>query len=225
MIKNLGLLAKRPDVSVEYFHWHWRAVHGPLALRITAIRRYVQHHRLRDRVDGFPRLPQEGVAEVWVDDVPSAAGLSHNPEFTAHAGPDEANFMNRSASLGLKCEEQVLLAGPPIPADDPGVSVLLFLHPPGSGDDDFPDHLEVTVRDAAVDLPGLRRLCVARPIAELPRNAPYAAVVELGFPGIAAFDRGWASPGGAALRRSLAELADLDRSAGTVGEEYRLVWD
>src|ERR1700712_3084958 len=96
MIKNMGLLARREDVSVELFHWHWREVHGPLALRISAMRRYVQSHRLRDGVGGLPRLSQEGIAEVWVDDIAAATGLSTNPEFTDHAGPDEVNFMDRN---------------------------------------------------------------------------------------------------------------------------------
>ncbi len=224
MIKSLALLSKRADVSVEYFHWHWREVHGPLALRIEALRRYVQNHRLRDSVGGFPRLPQEGIAEVWLDDAAAAAALATNPQFVEHAGPDELNFMDREASRSMKCEEEVLLAGPAIAAGDPGIKTMLFL----ARDERGPDRLDRCLTDDLGELcgalPRLRRLTVSRPLSGLPETSPYAALVELSWPGIAAYDRGWAGPAGTALRRAVAESVDLDASAAVLVEEYRLIW-
>jgi hypothetical protein len=223
VIKALSLLAKRADISVEQFHWHWREVHGPLALHISALRRYVQGHRLRDSVSGFPRLHQEGIVEVWLDDLAAAEGLGTNPEFTDYAGPDEPNFMDREQSLGLRCEERVLIPGPPIRSDDPGVKALLFLNARPGERERLDTWLDAKLTTAAGQLPGLRRLAAARPVPSDP-VPPYAAVVELSWPDIAAYDRGWASEAGAALRDSLATVADVPASAATVVEEYRLIW-
>lgn len=224
MIKSMSLMARRPDISVEQFHWHWREVHGQLALHITAIRRYVQSHRLRDTISGLPRLSQDGIAEVWVDDLSTADGLATNPDFTNFAGPDELNFMDRERSIGLKCQERVIIPGPPIRDDDPGVKAMLFLAARSGEPGRLDDWLDRRLGPQAGELAGLRRLSVARPVPEEPAAAPYAAVVELCWPDVAAYDRGWASQAGAALRSRLADSADIDRSAGMLVEEYRLVW-
>ena len=36
--------------------------------------------RLRDSISGLPRLSQDGIAEVWVDDLTTADALATNPE-------------------------------------------------------------------------------------------------------------------------------------------------
>jgi hypothetical protein len=222
MIKNFGLLARRADVSVEYFHWHWREVHGPLALRITAVRRYVQSHRLRAGVTGFPTLHQEGVAEVWVDDLAAALGLATNPEFTDHAGPDEAYFLDRNRSLGMKCEERVLLDGPPVGLDDSGVKALLFVTALTDGSERLNAWLEDQLLPVAGSLPAVRRIVVDRPVPGAPVRAPYSAVIELCWPNIAAYDRGWSSRAGTDLLHALGAVADLPASAATLVEEHRL---
>jgi hypothetical protein len=224
MIKNMGLLAKRADVSVELFHSHWRDVHGPLALRISAIRRYVQSHRLRDGVGGLPRLPQEGIAEVWVDDLATAIGLSENPEFTRDARPDEAIFMDRSSSAGMKCEERVVIPGPSVDPGDPGVKAFLFLTARHDQEDRLARWLSDDLESCAEALPAVRRLSVDRQVADAPRRAPYAAAVEISWPDIASYDRAWSSAAATDLRRSLDDVVDLPASAGTLVEEYRLKW-
>jgi len=39
MIKSFGLLPKKPGLSDEQFHRHWREIHAPLALRLPGLRR------------------------------------------------------------------------------------------------------------------------------------------------------------------------------------------
>jgi uncharacterized protein (TIGR02118 family) len=223
MIKSMSLLERRPDISAEQFHSHWREVHGQLALRITAIRRYVQSHRLRDTITGIPRLSQEGIAEVWLDDIATANALATNPDFTNYAGPDELNFMDRSRSVGLTCHERVIIPGPPLRRDDAGVKVMLFLAARPGADGILEGWLDTRLGPMAGALPGLRRLSLAQPVpADVP--ACYAAVAELSWPDIAGYDRGWASQAAGSLRQSLAEVTDLANSAGMLVEEYRLVW-
>jgi len=81
MVKAFALLPKKPGISDEQFHNHWRGVHAQLALRITSLRRYVQSHRLPQPVPGFPTPPYEGVAEVWFDDLGAAQRMRESPEY------------------------------------------------------------------------------------------------------------------------------------------------
>jgi uncharacterized protein (TIGR02118 family) len=44
MIKMLGLLTRKPHLTHEQFVDHWLNIHGPLALAVPGVRRYVQSH-------------------------------------------------------------------------------------------------------------------------------------------------------------------------------------
>jgi uncharacterized protein (TIGR02118 family) len=44
MIKMVGLLTRKPHLTHEQFVDHWLNVHGPLALAVPGVRRYVQSH-------------------------------------------------------------------------------------------------------------------------------------------------------------------------------------
>ena len=69
MIKGIALVVPKAGISTDAFHRHWRETHGPLALRITSLRRYVQSHRKALAVPGFDNVPFGGVAEIWFDDL------------------------------------------------------------------------------------------------------------------------------------------------------------
>src|SRR5207247_2162376 len=71
VIKSLSLLTRKPGMTHEQFVRHWLEVHGPLALKVPGIRRYVQSHILEERTR--PDIPSsdveiDGVAELWYDD-------------------------------------------------------------------------------------------------------------------------------------------------------------
>src|SRR5919198_1683687 len=101
MIKVFALLPKKPGISDEQFHRHWRAVHAPLALRIASLRRYVQSHRLPQPVPGFSGSPYEGAAEVWFDDLQAASRMRESPEYLEGAFRDEPNFIDTSGLTRL----------------------------------------------------------------------------------------------------------------------------
>ena len=72
MIKSLGLLTRKEGMTHEEFVKHWYEVHGPLALAVPGIRRYVQSHITGTR--GRPDIPEtdveiDGIAELWYDDM------------------------------------------------------------------------------------------------------------------------------------------------------------
>jgi uncharacterized protein (TIGR02118 family) len=89
MIKLFGLIPKRTDITDERFHAHWASTHRDLALRISALRRYVQSHRVPVALPGLPSAPYEGIAEVWLDDVATALSLGEDLEYTENAKLDE----------------------------------------------------------------------------------------------------------------------------------------
>ena len=88
MIKGIALLVPKAGISTAAFHRHWRETHGPLALRITTLRRYVQSHRKPLAVPGFDQVPLGGVAEVWFDDLATLQDLpddAQGPRFVINA--------------------------------------------------------------------------------------------------------------------------------------------
>ena len=89
MVKTVGLLTKRRDLSSEEFHHHWREVHGPLVLKLPGVCQYVQCRPvpIHDQPPSF-----DGVAEVWYEDLGAVQRAFASP---AHAAvrADEANFM------------------------------------------------------------------------------------------------------------------------------------
>jgi len=62
MIKSLSLLTRRPEFSHEQFVKHWLEIHGPLALVVPGLRRYVQSHIIDERTR--PDIPATDVASM-----------------------------------------------------------------------------------------------------------------------------------------------------------------
>jgi uncharacterized protein (TIGR02118 family) len=73
MIIRSGLIRNRDGVDFAAFSEHWRRVHGPLALRVEAMRAYRQNHilaRLPAR-EGDRLHRVDGISQLWFDDVES----------------------------------------------------------------------------------------------------------------------------------------------------------
>ena len=109
MIKSLSLLTRRPELTHEQFVKHWLEIHGPLALAVPGLRRYVQSHILDERTR--PDIPEtevavDGVAETWFDDRAAMDRANASPEAKAlHA--DGALFIGRIKSFIT--EEKVIV--------------------------------------------------------------------------------------------------------------------
>ena len=83
MIKVLGLLTRKPHLTHEQFVEHWLNGHGPLALAVPGIRRYVQSHIIDTLTR--PDIPEtnvqvDGIAELWFDDMESFQRAAASPE-------------------------------------------------------------------------------------------------------------------------------------------------
>jgi uncharacterized protein (TIGR02118 family) len=104
MVKFLGLLTRRPSLSVEQFQQHWRDVHGPLVrAEFPAMRRYIQCHAIPETYLQTPPPAYDGVPEAWFDNLdvfPWGMVRRTGPERTSPAAEDSQNvFMQPIPSI------------------------------------------------------------------------------------------------------------------------------
>ncbi len=109
MIKVIGLLTRRPEITHEEFVRHWFDIHGPLAHAVPGVRRYVQSHIIGTRTR--PDIPEtdvevDGIAELWYDDQEAMARASATPEMK-RLTDDGALFIGRIKSYVVE-EKQII---------------------------------------------------------------------------------------------------------------------
>ena len=97
MIKVVGLLTRKPELTHAQFVDHWLNIHGPLAHAVPGVRRYVQSHIIGSR--SRPDIPEtaveiDGIAELWYDDEAALARAAVTPEMK-RLTDDGALFIGR----------------------------------------------------------------------------------------------------------------------------------
>ena len=197
MIKGIALVVPKADISTAAFHRHWRETHGPLALRITNLRRYVQSHRKPLAVPGFDNVPFGGVAEVWFDDLATLLDMPHNPQYMDGAQADEPNFIDTSKLKFLATREHVFIDDIDIKADTSLTKAIFLLRRrPDLSVAQFQEywingHAPQIPRDAGI----LRYVqCHQLPETYAAGEPAYDGVAELSFADDAAFLAYWTSP-------------------------------
>jgi uncharacterized protein (TIGR02118 family) len=97
MIKRISLLQRKAGMSVEAFNRHWFDIHGPLALSVPGVRRYIQNHihASSSRAD-IPdiNIDVDGIAELWWDDEAAMKVSTATPQAKALFA-DGALFIGR----------------------------------------------------------------------------------------------------------------------------------
>jgi hypothetical protein len=111
-IKMFGCIPRRPDISKQYFHDHWRHPHGTLGRRISTFRGYVQSHQIHSELLGPDQTRFEGCAEVWFDNVSDAATFPSEPIYMRDIIPDEPLFVDMPKLRFAFTHEEVLVSGP-----------------------------------------------------------------------------------------------------------------
>ena len=114
MIKSLGLLTRKPHLTHARFVDHWLNIHGPLALAVPGVRRYVQSHIVGTRTR--PDIPEtqidvDGIAEMWFDTAEDQQRAAASPEMKILTD-DGALFIGQIKSFVID-EKQII---PPPPA-------------------------------------------------------------------------------------------------------------
>lgn len=228
MIKGIALVVQKAGMPNDEFHRYWREVHGPIALRISALRRYVQSHRLATPVPGFEQVPYDGVAEVWFDTLEGLTGMPQNPEYVNGAQADEPNFIDTSKLAFLATEEKVIIEGPPVARDTKWVkAVFLLKRRPDLSVAQFQaywlnEHAPQIPRDMGV----LRYVqCHQIPSTYASGVPAYDGVAELSFADLASFMRYWTDP---KIQQIFGDDAPrfLDGANCTafLADEYRVRW-
>ena len=196
MLKSIGIVTIKPGMAEADFHRYWREVHGPLALRIKSLRRYVQSHRIAHAVPGFENCPYDGVAEGWWDDLATLQGMASNPEYVEGCLVDEPNFIDMDKLFFLATREHVVIEGPPLGRDAPVVKAICLLRRRADMTvAEFQDywrtsHAPQIPRDAGV----LRYVQCHQPPETYTEGTPrYDGVAELTFDDYTAFEKYWTS--------------------------------
>ena len=109
VIKMTILLRRKPGMSHQDFVAYHRDNHGPLFSSLeevqTNVRRYVQCHPVKDKLEGIPDFGIDGSTELWFDDLAGLAGVFASPHYLAVVRPDEEKFLDLAACEILVGEE------------------------------------------------------------------------------------------------------------------------
>ncbi|MBU6146941.1 MAG: EthD domain-containing protein [Actinomycetales bacterium] len=215
----VGLIAKRPDLTVEQMNAHWRGVHGPLVCAATPRLRpkYIQNHLRDTRVPGFPDSHYDGFAEVWFPGFDQIPGLEPGPVLTDAEQraeqafrDDERNFADPSnCSCAFVDEHSIVGERSPLP--EGGAKALLFLT---AGEPSAQGSSAVLLAERMPgELPGgwamlgvaIVGASVSPGVAAMGGVTGLDAVLEVALPSRAAFDAYW-SANGEGLIAALAAL-------------------
>jgi uncharacterized protein (TIGR02118 family) len=227
VIKLLACMAKRPDLTDAQFHAHWAGPHRELALRITTLRRYVQSHRVAGEVPGFSSAPFDGVAEVWLDDLATAAGVAEDPDYTEHAALDEPNFQDQDRHTVVLATEQVFGGGAPMREHEGTVKAILMLRRAGGlGPQAFAERVSALGPRFAELMSGARRVSAAVCVGDAYADGAepgFDAFLELSFDDVAAFERAWKA-GGRQLVDEVDGVVAHAASCAMLVDELRVIW-
>jgi len=91
-VKNIEFVKRRQDLALKTFRDYWRNTHGPLAAKISAIRRYEQNHLGDSGYQGDSAPPYDGLAITWFASTAEMRQGATTPEYAAIRA-DEANFV------------------------------------------------------------------------------------------------------------------------------------
>ena len=108
MIKLVSMLKRKPGLTPEEFHRHWREVHGPL-IRSTRsgsyVVRYEQNHRPLSDYGNKLVSDYDGVTVQWFRSMEDFHASIAEPDF-ADIQADVERFIDMSAMVWLLTEEE-----------------------------------------------------------------------------------------------------------------------
>ena len=228
MLNCIALAAKKPGLSDEDFHRHWRDVHAPLVKRIAAVRRYVQNHRKALAVPGFDDLPYRGIAELWIDDLAALQAFMDDPAYHTGARADEPNFVDMDKLEFITTREHVFIDEVKIERDTRLTkAVFLLRRKPGMSVAEFQDYW---ITGHAPQIPrdmGVLRYVQCHALAEnyAGGEPPYDGVAELWFADDDAFLAYWTSPRIIEIFSADApRFLDGANCVAFLAEENRVIW-
>lgn len=228
MIKGIALAKKKSGMDPSEFHRYWRQTHGPLALQMSKMRRYVQTHRTDDVFPGFESCSYDGLAEIWFDDLATLKDLPNDPEYQNGAQADEPNFVDMDSLKFIATTEKVFIEGPRIEKDTKCLkAVFLLTKKDGMAVNEFQDYW---VNGHAPQIPtdaGIMRYTQSHTLPETyaTDNPAYDGIAELSFADYAAFSSYWNSDRIQAIFAADAPIfLQAEKCTAFLAEDYRVRW-
>jgi hypothetical protein len=197
-IKTFVIISKKPGISEDEFHDHWRYPHATWGCRMTTLQGYVQAHRVAcDALSGI-ETAFDGVAEAWFVDEATAGAFRQEPVLEQYLKPDEPLFIEMESLAFVVTVEEVIdepavdAANPKFPASiwspwraPTSIKLLQFIAaeagPDWSHDDDL---------DLGRQLGALRHIRCRPSYPVHGDDPPFAGVRELQLPTMHEFRRG-----------------------------------
>ena len=113
MVRLTCLLRRKPGLTPEEFHEHWREVHGPLIVALQCgshVLRYEQHPRPLDDYSGDDDPGFDGVTVQWFADMDAYRAHMGEPDF-ADMWTDIESFLDTSKLHFVLTEHPRLVMG------------------------------------------------------------------------------------------------------------------
>jgi len=220
-VKVYAFIVKKPGLTDEQFHAHWRDPHGTLTTRLPYFRRYIQNHGIGSvpTLPGLAPTPYLGIPTVWVDRLSDLEAAGADPLY-APLDRDIDELYIRDQAAWLFTREFVRCASPADRAFVPVKAQVFVRQRPGIPD--FERHLAEFAKSVG-SLPGVIGLSAALPVDS--GDAPmFDGVVEVSFADQAQFEAAWGKDGPADALALLDSFADRAASRGFLAQEERVIW-
>jgi len=112
--KLVCMVKRRPGMTIDEFHRHWREVHSPLNCETPSIAqyfvRYERNHRARrDYEREGPDL--DGAAVEWYPSTKAFYDMIREPAYRDVIFPDEERFLDRDGLVWLLTENEETIIG------------------------------------------------------------------------------------------------------------------
>jgi uncharacterized protein (TIGR02118 family) len=115
ILRALWVVRRKPRMSVNAFHEHWRHRHAPLVPRTPSLVRYVQYHVV-PRLHELAPARFDGVAELCWNNLTEMRESMQSVQMQEEQFPDMANFLDperitsgffREVWRGGKCQDTI----------------------------------------------------------------------------------------------------------------------
>ncbi len=109
MIKLVCFFRRKPGLSREDFHRHWRDAHGPLIAGTPELARHIvryeQNHRLPEDYAREDACDFDGATCQWLESMDSFSAFVREPKYRELIAPDEGRFIDRASITLLFTED------------------------------------------------------------------------------------------------------------------------
>jgi hypothetical protein len=220
MITIFAMIKKRPEMTDEQFHAHWRHPHGTLTCSVPQIRAYVQNHGIGSTpaLHGLEFTGHLGVPVIKVDLLSDLAAMFSSPGFNA-VRDDAISLYDQNDFVWLVTREVCQKTPPALLGVTAPVNALMFLSRSVRCEtSEFQERVEKLAIAICDSAPNQCGFCVS--LADVQyysgtEGPPFDAVVEILLEDLAAFERHWMSPVGQRLiATALSDFLEPSKTRG-----------